>query len=87
MKEWMKRLAEHHRTMREAYPKDNLIAVFDIDDTILDLRHMILHVLRSFDRRHGTQYFHDLALRDVRASERAIHQMLEGFSEVIRRQW
>lgn len=78
MKKWMELLAEKHRLMREIYPKDNLVVVFDIDDTILDLRHMVLHVLRSFDRRHGTRYFEGLALRDIRTSEYAMHETLQA---------
>jgi FMN phosphatase YigB (HAD superfamily) len=77
MKEWMRLLAEKQRTMREAHPKDDLMIVFDIDDTILDLRHMVLNVLQSFDRRQGTCFFQGLTIRDVGTSERSIHKMLE----------
>ena len=41
---WMKRLAQQHRITRRRYPHEHLVVVFDIDDTILDLRHMILNV-------------------------------------------
>jgi len=78
MRQWMNRLAEQHRRMREMYPLDNLAFVFDIDDTILDVRHMIMQVLRSFDRRNGTRYFYDLTLRDIRAGEMEVHRTLEG---------
>jgi hypothetical protein len=77
MKKWMNRLAEKHRTMRETYPEDEVIVVFDIDDTILDLRHMVLHVLQSFDRRHGTGHFQDLELPDIMVTETGVHGMMK----------
>jgi hypothetical protein len=77
MKKWMNRLAEQHQTMRNGYPEDDLAVVFDIDDTILDLRHMILHVLRSFDRRHDTGYFKSLAVDDIAISETGVHEMIK----------
>jgi hypothetical protein len=77
MNEWMKKLAGHHKKMRTAHPKEDLMVVFDIDDTILDLRHMIVHVLRSFDRRHGTRHFEPLTTGDIHLTERAIDEILE----------
>jgi hypothetical protein len=77
MKKWMKKLAEKHRTMKETYPDDDLIVVFDIDDTILDLRHMTLHVLRSFDRRPGTGHFQNLALSEIAVTETGVHGMMK----------
>lgn len=76
MKRWMNRLAKHHQKMKQLYPDDDTMVVFDIDDTILDLRHMILHVLTSFDRRHGTPYFHRLAVDDILASETGISRLM-----------
>jgi hypothetical protein len=78
MKKWMNRLAEKHRTVRRTYPEDDVIIVFDIDDTILDLRHMILHVLQSFDRHHGTGHFQDLGLPDIAVTEAGVHGMMKG---------
>ena len=72
---WMNRLARHHGVMRLRYPEDRLLVVFDIDDTILDLRHMILHVLRSFDRCHETGYFRHLFPRDIGVGENEIERM------------
>jgi hypothetical protein len=77
MKKWMKKLAEKHRTMKETYPDDDLIVVFDIDDTILDLRHMTLHVLRSFDRRYGTGHFQNLALPEIAVTETGVRGMMK----------
>ena len=62
MKHWMRRLGEHYEKMRRRYQAEDLMVVFDIDDTILDLRHMVLHVLRSFDRRHATDFFTGLRI-------------------------
>ncbi len=76
MNRWMSKLAEHHRIMRRLYPEDELIVVFDIDDTILDLRHMVLHVLAAFDRHHDTAYFRDLSLHNVRIDEPEVRGIL-----------
>jgi hypothetical protein len=73
---WMKGLARQHDTMRRRYPKENLIIVFDIDDTILDLRHMILKVLTSFDRSHDTRHFQGLSVKDIVVGETEIHRMM-----------
>ena len=73
---WMKRLARQHRMMRRRYPKEQLIVVFDIDDTILDLRHMILNVLTSFDRSHDTNHFRGLLLQDIVVGETEIQRMM-----------
>jgi len=74
---WMKRLAKQHRMMRTRHPHEHLAVVFDIDDTILDLRHMILNVFASFDRAHGTKYFRGLALHDIIVGETEIERIIE----------
>ena len=79
MKCWMKELAIRHERMKKLYPSDRLIVVFDIDDTILDLRHMVLHVLSAFDVRHETRYFRDLSIRDIGVSEFEVHRMMAEF--------
>ena len=53
----MRRLAEHFEDMRLRYADDQLVVVFDIDGTIVDLRWMTYDVLRWYDRAHGTHYF------------------------------
>ena len=65
--DWMRRLAEHYAGFRRNSPDDRLLIVFDIDGTILDLRHMVRHVLLDYDREHGTDFFHGLSAEDVRA--------------------
>jgi len=80
MNQWMNKLADHYEKLRLAYPKDNLIIVFDIDGTILDMRHMILYVLREFDEVLGTQYFQDLDFYDIDFHEDHVSSMLERLS-------
>ncbi|HVN94942.1 MAG TPA: hypothetical protein VMT62_00785 [Syntrophorhabdaceae bacterium] len=65
MKNWMKTLATHYETMRERYPQDRLLIVFDIDGTILDMRHTIRYVLRCLDEENGTDYFAHVAASDI----------------------
>lgn len=74
---WMKRLASQHRTARGLYPDDDLMVVFDIDDTILDLRYMIHHVLSSFDEHHGTAHFNRVSVPDIEVGEFEVQRMME----------
>ena len=55
-------LASHYRRMRTEYPDDQLIVLFDVDGTIVDLRHMVLRLLREHDQKYGTSYFRALDL-------------------------
>jgi hypothetical protein len=73
---WMKRLARQHRIQSGFYPDEKLIVVFDIDDTILDLRHMVLHVLSSFDDHHRTRYFGDIGVQDIEVGELGVLRMM-----------
>ncbi len=57
-------LASHYRRMRTEYPDDQLIVLFDVDGTIIDLRHMVLRLLRKYDQKHGTSYFRALSLEE-----------------------
>ena len=43
--------------------------LFDIDGTILDMRYLIHFVLRSYDRKHQTDYFHNLKLSEIDVHE------------------
>jgi hypothetical protein len=69
MSDWMRRLASHYAAMRVAYPHDRLLIVFDIDGTILDMRHMVRHLLVAYDRAHGTALF-----RGLRPDEIDVHE-------------
>ena len=80
MNMWMNELADQYEKTRKAYPKDKLIIIFDIDGTILDMRHMILYVLRDFDELLGTQYFQGLEIHDIDFHEDHVSQLLERLS-------
>jgi hypothetical protein len=77
---WMKELGRHHSSMRHAHPDDPLIVVFDIDDTILDLRHAVVHVLASFDRHHGTRFFLGFTVEEVRGDDSDLPRLVEQTS-------
>lgn len=77
MNQWMKRLADYYEEFRLAYPGENLIIVFDIDGTILDMRHMILFALKQFDEQLGTQYFQNLDHNDIDFHEAHVSGLFE----------
>jgi hypothetical protein len=72
----MKELAQHYQKTREKYPDDELVIVFDIDNTIIDMREMIAYVLRSYDREHETRYFADLKAEDLVINENQVDDYL-----------
>ena len=77
MSDWMRSLAGHYVNSRNAHPEDHLLVVFDIDGTILDMRHLVSHVLNEFDRVHGTQLFDGLRAEDVDVHENEIETLLD----------
>jgi hypothetical protein len=77
MPDWMRSLAEHYAGCRIAHPDDQLLVVFDIDGTILDMRHLVSHVLNEFDRAHGTRLFDGLVPEDVDVHENEIEGLLD----------
>lgn len=79
MNSWMKKLDLHYKKIRSRYPEDRLMILFDIDGTILDMRHMILHVLKSFDRSHGANFFKNLGLGDISVHENQVEKLLAKF--------
>ena len=62
---WMKSLSNHYHLMRKKFPDSQLMIVFDIDDTIVDIRIPLLFVLQKYDSQFRTSYFQDLTLRDI----------------------
>ena len=76
--DWMCSLAEHHAHHRAASADERLLLVFDIDGTILDMRHMVRHVLAAYDRAHGTDLFCDLRPEDVDVHENHVDRFLEN---------
>lgn len=73
---WMRTLADHYAAARRRFPHEDLMVVFDIDGTILDMRHMVRHVLLAYDRAHGTEYFHGLCVEDVDVHENRVEPLL-----------
>jgi hypothetical protein len=76
--DWMHALAEHFAIVRSDHPTDELCIVFDIDGTILDLRHLVVHVLLTYDRCRGTDLFHGLVAKDISVSENQVEAILEA---------
>jgi hypothetical protein len=74
--DWMWELAGHYERIRRTYPDQQLCVVFDIDGTILDLRHLVVYALLGYDREHGTEYFHGLRAEDVTVHENRIDEFL-----------
>jgi hypothetical protein len=74
--DWMRELAVHYEQLRRAYPEDELCVVFDIDGTILDIRHLVVRALLSYDRNHGTEHFRGLRAEDISVHESRIDQFL-----------
>jgi hypothetical protein len=77
MNEWMQALAHHFEATRQEYPHDRLMIVFDIDGTILDMRHRILAVLRHYDRVNGSRVFAHLTIGAIEEHENQIETLLD----------
>ncbi len=80
MDSWMTRLARHYDKGCERYPDDELLILFDIDGTILDMRCMILYLLTKYDEEHGTSLFQGLELSDIEVHEDQIDRLLGGLN-------
>ena len=76
MKNWMKMLGDHYQRARSQYPQDKLLILFDIDGTVLDMRHMILHLLKAYDRANDTHHATGLRLDDIQVHENDITPLL-----------
>ena len=76
--EWMRALADHYGRTLELHPGEPLLILFDIDGTILDMRHMIRYVLKEYDREHGTALFRDLELGAIRTHEDSLEVLLDS---------
>lgn len=77
MNEWMQVLARHYEQTRRRHPHDRLMLVFDIDGTILDMRHRILAVLRHYDRLNGSRLFASLPLGAIEEHENRLDGLLQ----------
>ena len=74
-KNWMAELVSHYEDMTRRYPQDRLMILFDIDGTILDMRYMILFVLKSFDKEHNTRFFRNLKIADLTIHENQVDHL------------
>jgi len=75
--DWMRSLAAHVEAMRLRHPDDELVVAFDIDGTIVDTRHLVVHLLVGFDRAHGTEHFRGVTAGDVVAHETRVDEILD----------
>jgi len=80
MKNWMKQLACHYEKMRNRYPNDRLLLLFDIDGTIIDMRYMIHYVLSLYDQVHNTKYFSQLKIAHITFHENQLDSFLSRLS-------
>ena len=77
MKNWMSELSSHYEEICNSHPQDELMIVFDVDGTILDMRYLILHVLQDFDRNHHTHFFQKLKISDITVHENRVENLLD----------
>ena len=73
----MRALSTHYEEVRHAHRDDELCIVFDIDGTILDMRHLVVHVLLAYDRLAGTRHLHGLVADDISRHEDDIERILD----------
>ena len=73
----MRALSTHYERVRRAHPDDELCVVFDIDGTILDMRHLVVHVLLAYDRLAGSRHFQGLVAGDIGRHEDEIERILD----------
>lgn len=73
---WMAELAAHYEKIRQKYPHQKLMIVFDIDGTILDMRYMMLDVLKTYDTQFGTRFFTELKIQDITIHETQLPDFL-----------
>jgi hypothetical protein len=76
---WMKKLGLHYETMRALYPGERLMIMFDIDGTIIDMRHMVLHALKKYDRINKADHFSGIELEDICVDENTVGRLLIEF--------
>jgi phosphoglycolate phosphatase-like HAD superfamily hydrolase len=55
-RDWMHALADHLDRSRRSYPDDELAVVFDIDGTIVDSRHLVVHALLGWRDKGSIAY-------------------------------
>lgn len=78
MTHWMRLLSNHYMEVQSRYPGEKLMILFDIDGTILDMRHLILYVLRRIDSKYGTEHFANIMMSDITFHEEHMELFLDG---------
>lgn len=73
---WMTILSEHYHNARDQHPDEHLLVLFDIDDTIIDVRPIFRLMLTAYDQRHGTRYFDSLSIEDISLQEEVLENLL-----------
>ncbi|MDR4506331.1 MAG: hypothetical protein MRK01_16285 [Candidatus Scalindua sp.] len=74
---WMAELASHYERIRGLYSQDKLMLLFDIDGTILDMRYMVLCVLKAYDVKLETHFFQKLEASDIKLHENQMGELLK----------
>ena len=75
---WMKALSDQFEHAYKRRSDKPLMLLLDIDGTILDMRHMMLAVLQSYDRTHNTNFFERLRIKDIDVHENQIDAQLDA---------
>jgi hypothetical protein len=74
---WMEALASHYRTACHLAHGKPLMLLLDIDGTLLDMRHLVLSALHSFDQVHGTSWFQRLSVDNIDVHENQVGDLLQ----------
>ena len=74
--QWMSELAEHYQNLCTQFSGEQLMIVFDIDGTILDMRHMVVNTLHAFDAVHHTCLFDKLTTADITMHENHVEEFI-----------
>lgn len=74
---WMNSLGRHYEAKRRDRPDASLIVACDIDGTIIDMRRVVLSLLQSYDRAHGTDWFARLDISYIAVHENQIELLLD----------
>ena len=80
---WMRDLAAHYDRARAAHPDDRLIILFDVDGTIVDLRYMMLSLLREYDRIRGSTHFRHMGVSDIDVNENQMDVLLARMDSLV----
>ncbi len=70
-------LVAHTERMRRDHPEDELLVLFDVDGTLLDLRIGLLDLLTGHDRSRGTELFQGLELSDLEPDEAGLRRLFD----------